>query len=389
MKVDINDTLRTEGTDAVRARHDRAKRYKPQANGAGHAEKRAADLITVTPSSWTGPAPEMKWLVRNRIPAGDVTLLLADGGSGKTEIAVQLAIAVALSLGDWLGACVEEAGLALIVSAEEPESNIRMRCERICRSRGLDMSAAGNLHSHYPDLEATWLVETNRNGALAPTPFFNALKRWVLERRPALVVIDAVVAVYGGMHIDRNQVRTFIAMLRKLARESGTTILLLDHPSVRGMQNGSGSGGSVDWNNGVRSRMYLHADKDDDDLLHLQFMKNNYGRKGEAVALRWDGHTFAPAGARTIETARIDELFLKLVHERNAQGRWVTPSKATGYAPRELAAMPGAEGATATAFAAAMERLLAGGRVTVETFGPPSKQRQRLVATFQPPSNRP
>jgi hypothetical protein len=60
----------------------------------------------------------------------------------------------------------------------------------------------------------------------------------------------------------------------------------------------------------------------------------------------------------------------------------VTPNKAAGYAPKELAAMPAAGGATALALAHAMERLLTTKRITVETFGPPSKQRQRLVVTL-------
>ena len=43
------------------------------------------------------------------------------------------------------------------------------------------------------------------------------------------------------------------------------------------------------------------------------------------------------------------------------------------------------EGCTAAALANAMERLLAAKEIGVETFGSPSKQRQRLVVT---PSNR-
>jgi hypothetical protein len=39
MKKDINDTLRDEGADAVRARHDKARRYEPEpepSKGSGH-----------------------------------------------------------------------------------------------------------------------------------------------------------------------------------------------------------------------------------------------------------------------------------------------------------------------------------------------------------------
>src|SRR5206468_2270471 len=76
---------------------------------------------------------------------------------------------------------------------------------------------------------------------------------------------------------------------------------------------------------------------------------------------------------------KVDDLFVRLLAERNAQGRWVTPSKAVGYAPKELAAMPSAEGCTAAALANAMERLLAAKEIEVETYGYNSKLRQRVV----------
>jgi hypothetical protein len=160
-KVDANAYAKEFGTEALRRETDRAKPLPPLANGDGRAplgEASPVGLVTVVPSSWTDAPPERKWLAYGRIPAGDVTLLSADGGSGKTEIAVQLSISVALGLSDWLGVCVE-AGLALMVSAEEPEEDIRMRCDRICRSRGADLSVADNLHFCFPDLEAAWLVE--------------------------------------------------------------------------------------------------------------------------------------------------------------------------------------------------------------------------------------
>ena len=42
---DINDTLRTEGEDAARARHDKAPRYK--SNGTGGAADDRANSLTV------------------------------------------------------------------------------------------------------------------------------------------------------------------------------------------------------------------------------------------------------------------------------------------------------------------------------------------------------
>jgi len=67
-------------------------------------------LQTITPLAWRGTEPvDQRWLASGRIPAGDLTLYSGNGGTGKTETAVQLLISVAADLGHWLG-CVVEGG---------------------------------------------------------------------------------------------------------------------------------------------------------------------------------------------------------------------------------------------------------------------------------------
>lgn len=287
----------------------------------------APGFTIVTPASWKGTEPiKQNWLAAARIPSGDLTLYSGNGGAGKTETAVQLLVSVAADLGDWLG-CVVEAGPVLFLSCEEPESNIRDRIERICKHRGIDPHAIDNLHLHFPDLDVTWLVTTDRAGKVTKTALFAQLEAWIAVQRPRLVVIDSIAAVFDGEAIARRQVRSFLAMLRKVAREYDTAIVLLDHPSVRGMSDGSGTANSVDWRNSVRSMLHLSdPDKDDADVRTLEVKKSNYGKSGEKVKLRWNGLTFgietasAPSPYRAAAERDIDELFLRLLDKRLAQG---------------------------------------------------------------------
>jgi RecA-family ATPase len=356
------------------------------------AEKPAPRSInTITPASWKGTEPiEQRWLARGRIPSGDLTILAGNGASGKTEIATSLLVSVSANLGDWLG-CIVESGPVLFLSCEEPEDNIRDRVERICKHRNIDPSAIDNLHLHFPDLESTWLVTTDRAAKVTKTALFAQMENWIAANEPALVVIDSIAAVFDGEAIARRQVRSFLAMLRKVAREYDTVIVLLDHPSVRGMADGTGTANSVDWRNSARSMLHLSdPDKDDRDVRTLEVKKANYSRTGEKTKLSWNGLTFATAAAsqaapyRAAAEQGLDDLFVRLLEERNTQGRWVTPNKAAGYAPKEFATMPGAGDCTPAALANAMERLLTAKRIIVETFGPPSKQRQRLIINQAP-----
>jgi RecA-family ATPase len=344
-----------------------------------------AAFSTLTPASWKGTEPtKQRWLASARIPIGDLTILAGNGGSGKTEIITQLLISVAADLQDWLG-CVVENGPALFLSCEEPEVDIRDRIERICKHRGIDPHAIENLHLHFPDLEATWLAAADRTGKVVKTPLFTKIETWIKMHRPRLVAIDSIAAVFDGDAIARRQVRSFLAMLRKLAREYDTAIVLLDHPSVRGMADGTGTANSVDWRNSVRAMLHLSdPDKQDPDVRELEVKKNNRGRSGEKTKLRWTGLTFSTDAQSVASPYRaaaeqaIDDLFLRLLDKRIAQGRPIRPSTGRGSAPSELADDPDANGTTVTAFKAAMERLFTAGKiVTVET-GPPAKRTKHI-----------
>jgi RecA-family ATPase len=210
------------------------------------------------------------------------------------------------------------------------------------------------------------------------------IEAWIEQHRPRLVVIDSVAAVFDGDAIQRRQVRAFLAMLRKIARAHDVAILLLDHPSVRGMADGSGTANSVDWRNSVRSMLHLSdPPKDDPDARELEVKKTNRGRSGEKVSLRWNGLTFSVEGAasspqRAAAEREVDELFLCLLDKRLAQGRPVRPNTGRGSAPAELAEDPDAKGTTTQAFRAAMERLFTAGRIITVESGPPSARRKHI-----------
>lgn len=71
--------------------------------------------------------PPRRWLLVDCLPLGKVGLLVAPGGTGKSQLALQLAIAVATggSLADWWQ--VGEKGRVLALFAEEDEEELHRR----------------------------------------------------------------------------------------------------------------------------------------------------------------------------------------------------------------------------------------------------------------------
>lgn len=347
---------------------------------------------TFDASQWEGvPIEPRRWIAHNRIPVGEPGIMSGDGGTGKTKLALQLGASIAAGLREWIGGVVDAEGPVIVMSAEEKLKEMHRRTLDVIEYRGLSFSdLRGGLH-FICDHDNPVLGALDRNSIVQPTMSLLRLEKTVAAIRPALVIIENAADVYGGSEIDRSNVTRFMrGLLGRLTVPCESTVMLIQHPSVSGLNDGTGRSDSTGWNNSGRWRNNFTRINDEDGLRQFEAIKNNYGPDGEKVRLRWDRGVFVPEGSapaphRAAAFASVDALFLKLIEERNAQGRWVTPNKAAGYAPKELATMPAASGCTAMALANAMERLLAVQQIAVETFGPPSKQRQRLVVT---PSNR-
>jgi len=200
--------------------------------------------------------------------------------------------------------------------------------------------------------------------------------------------------MFGGEENSRRHVRGFIVLLKRLAITKKLAVLLVAHPSLSGVSSGTGLSGSTDWHNGPRARLYFQRPNDGDgetpdrDARELIVKKSQYsGAEGTVFRLRrrdgryvYEGKTGSSAPYdRAATSAKADRKFLDLLAELTAQGRDVSPTPSRSYAPAVFADHPDADGVTKKALALAMERLLKGKRIAVETVGPPSKQRKRIV----------
>jgi RecA-family ATPase len=403
------------GENVVIATIDRGLREGVEANGHAHADVTPPDggweppteipiefapdpapsaVALVNAADWPDEAPPaMSWLVRDKIPRGDVSTLDGDGGLGKTMVAMQLAIAVRRGLTDWLGFEVADQGDVVFLSAEEPEPEIHRRAYRISARGKFQLAELEGLHFWFPsDVGGSLLAVQSSRNTIEPTPTFRALADRINEIRPALVVVDNIAAIYGGDQNHRGMVRGFINLWRGLAHSSGAAILLLNHPSLSGLTTGTGRGGSMDWRNAVRSALHLKPAPDQADadrgVRVLECVKNNYAAHGAPVRLEWVDGVLTVEGTaspiqRAAQEAQADNKFLELLAHHIRLGIDVGPSTGQNYAPKIFADAPENGGYTSKGFAVVMHRLLNSNRIVIEEQGPPSKRRKRLVIAGQ------
>jgi hypothetical protein len=114
--VDINDTLRLAGPDAVRGRHDRARKFGPKGNGRAHAD--AAEPLNPNAGANRdarshalpliffddlAEVPQSKpWLIKNVIARDETSSWIAPPGKGKSALLTDIAVHSAAGM-NWRG----------------------------------------------------------------------------------------------------------------------------------------------------------------------------------------------------------------------------------------------------------------------------------------------
>ena len=252
-------------------------------------------------SRWDAtPCPPREWAVRDQIPLRQVTLFSGEGAIGKSIVELMLCVAHVLGK-DWLGS-LPEPGDAFYLGCEDDEPELRIRLSAIAAHYGTTFAGlrAGGLHFKSLAGDDAVLGAPDRNGIIRPTALYDQLYEEAGDRKPKHIGIDTSADAFAGNEVDRAQVRQFISMLRRLAIVADGSVVLLSHPSLTGINTGSGISGSTAWHNSVRARMYMTAPKiesgeqPDTDVREIQFKKSNYGRVADSMVLRYQHGLFLP-----------------------------------------------------------------------------------------------
>jgi hypothetical protein len=285
------------------------------------------------------PAPPPEFIWDGYLPRGVVALMGAHGGTGKSTIALMLAVCAAL------GRPMFEVDTAtcntVFVSLEDGANIVRHRLAHICRAWGVDpLALHGRLHivdgTEHPELFA---AETRGAGESTGTYF--ELRKLVQSENAGLVIVDNASDAFGGEEIQRRQVRAFMRSLAEVARLTNCSVLLLAHVDKATSRNkkaegGEGYSGSTAWHNSARSRLFMT--RGDDGLLTLEHQKSNLGKMCEPITLAWpaDGlphlvdqsSAFDPDGFGRQGRADDDRAaaLLRLIAEFEGRGQFCSPA---------------------------------------------------------------
>lgn len=353
-----------------------AQKFAPvQATGPALELVNVGDLLT-------DEIPQVRFIFAPLFPRGEVAMLSADGGTGKSTLALAWAAHVACGAA-WAG-LPSDVGRALFVSLEDPADVCRGRLRDVVRAYSLDASAVQERVLIADGTKGTGALLALRDGVLRPTEVLAKL-RCLLQRGPFdLIVIDNASDAFGGNENDRQEVRTFIRLLRHLAMEADAAVLMLAHvdkATVRGSAGAAGSrySGSTAWNNSVRARLALWPDG---DVLVLAQEKLNLAKRlDREIRLTFRDGVPMPveliegfAESADVAEQQEAETVLRLMRDAVAAGLTIPAARSGGHTARHvLMTLPGAPSdwgmkSGKARFDAALTRLLMEGRLKVAQY---------------------
>jgi len=334
--------------------------------------------------------PAREWIVPGWLPVGAVTLNYGDGGTGKTLLAQQLMTSCATG-GNWVGLDVLRCR-SVALFCEDDENELHRRQAAICDGYGLRLDDLAGMCWASGTGQDNLLVRFDHDGKVRPTPRFDDLMQAARDHAARLIVVDTAADTFGGNENDRQQVRQYVGhVLGKLAMTLGAAVLVNAHPSRTGLASGDLDGGSTGWNNSARSRWSRARPKGDDVTVDtpervLTRRKSNYASIGEEIRLRWQAGVFVPTGTAGnsagthLRQAQADAAFLTLLDRCTVSGIATAYSRNAGnWAPRVFAARPDRGDCTRAELEAAMNRLIAGGAISLEEYGRKGDARRRLT----------
>lgn len=342
-----------------------------------------------SPGIWQDvAAPQREWLVDGCFAKGTVVLFSGHGGLGKSLLMLQLMTATALGK-PWLGLQTTQVRCFGMFCEDEREE-LHRRQEDVSRFYGCEMRELDD-HVQYVSRVGmdNVLMDFDRyNDTPKATALLDQVRGAVARLGAQLIILDTVSDIFGGNEIVRNQVRRFVTELRKIAIEQQGCVIITAHPSNDGLKSGSGASGSTGWHNTVRSRVYLTKpkevdDEDSTDERILRTMKNNYGKAGGAIRMRWERGVFRvvedSSPINVVDKMAADLKILDALRSLVINGTLVLAStnQAASFA-NLLRQQHDCRAYSFNFMAAAQERLLASGKIVRIEMGPPSKRRVYL-----------
>jgi archaellum biogenesis ATPase FlaH len=225
------------------------------------------------------------WRLDGWLPEGTVTLLAANGGVGKSNLSLQLG--VALVHGQQFMEIATKPSRVLVLSGEDEARTVHFRVANICQDMQVPMASLAGRMTVYDLTQQDCVLW--RDGH--PTERMQWLADQAVRLKAEVIVIDNASDVFADNENDRTAVRGFMRALNLIAHVTRAAVLLLAHVDKASVRMGAGQdtnstfSGSTAWNNSARSRWAMVREE---QVVTIRHEKCNLGPLQEEIRVEFD-----------------------------------------------------------------------------------------------------
>ncbi len=282
-----NNTLATALEGAKPEADDRPTNLLDLANG-----QIAIDTTEPLPRDYT---------VEGLLFSGKSGVLAGFGGVSKTQLAIQLSIALVLG-SPFMGKAVKS-GNVIAILGEEDKAEIARRVNAVARYENLDDARIHRLEAGilaFPLVGHDMRLTAKGENGLTEQEFAQeviAAANAMGDVR--LIVVDHLGLIHGGDHNAREDAAVTMRVVNRIAQETGASVLVLAHtPKSANLQDESdasmiaGSTAFVDQARGAwvlatmrekEAKSFGISTQDRKQYVSLAIVKNNYGPNGDVI----------------------------------------------------------------------------------------------------------
>lgn len=228
---------------------DEPEQPKPRSNGKANGH--AIALPALNPFPIDGMMlPRRPWLIPGLLLRGQLTLLVAPPGSGKSLLTLQLAMVCACGLAEWGGWRPRGRYRTLVINVEEDQTEMKRRL----------FGAHKIMNIHQDDLaDNIFLAEAgsivvakadSRTKTVVATPVLDQIVQTIIELKIDIVIVDPFAETFAGDENSNSELKWAGVLWREVARRTNAAVLIVHHAkkyaqNMAGDMDASRGGGAL------------------------------------------------------------------------------------------------------------------------------------------------
>jgi hypothetical protein len=186
--------------------------------------------------------PARQWILPGFLIRRLLTVLAAPGGSGKSQLTVQAAIALAMGI-SWGGWRPSQRYRVLLVNAEDDMDEMQRRVVAACATMNVDPVHLDGWLILAEDPQSIVVARQDRNtGQIHVTELADKLLATIKAHQIDVVAADPFAETFEGDENSNSDVKWVAAIWRRIARESNASVLLVHHTA----KGSAGKAGNAD-----------------------------------------------------------------------------------------------------------------------------------------------